>query len=285
MRGGIGFRLTVPASPPPTTAIRFDISEQAEQRARPLSTALIKSDGHMHKFQVLKTLHSCFSSKLRTTANMPSWARALEAFNAEAKRDGGPAAGTFPSRASHRRRREDAGSPGSKRGADAKAGQIPRFFKPKVEEETFDKHVKLATIHEYVQSSNERVLSSWNLEGVWGMIVQNSEEHPDTKEKFITYAGVCNMAETLFEMLGPLLSFHFTPSRPVSCLNSLSHVLNSFFCTPSKDASKLEWQALNMSMECIIPDANTTIWRCRHVKNASASAKSSTVLLCSIRKR
>ena len=38
----------------------------------------------------------------------------------------------------------------------------------------------------------------------------------NSQDKFITYAGVCNLAETLFELLGPLLSFHFTPSKFLS---------------------------------------------------------------------
>ncbi|UPR03075.1 putative regulatory subunit B'' of serine/threonine-protein phosphatase 2A [Chloropicon primus] len=141
----------------------------------------------------------------------PSWALALEEYNAEAKAKAaarakaGGASGEGATEAPPRRE-----------GKLDKLGQIPPFFKPRVTEDTFDKHVKLATIHEYVKSSNERILSGWNLEGVWGMLVQNSEEHPDTKDKFVTYAGVCNMAETLFEMLGPMLSFHFTPSKFLS---------------------------------------------------------------------
>ena len=141
----------------------------------------------------------------------PLWAAALDAQNARSRANHNAS----PSSAKAKAAAEEASvswrvkdlAPG------LAEGQIPRFYTPKEEGDTFDKRVKLATIQEYVQNSSERVLSGWNLEGVWGMIVQNSEEHPDTKDKFITYAGVCNMAESLFEMLGPTLSFHFTPSK------------------------------------------------------------------------
>lgn len=103
----------------------------------------------------------------------PRWATALRQFNSGRKREG---------------KRYDDLSVDSTASSRQDEGQqqevpvpIPPFFKPKTSTETFDKHVKAATIHEYVQSQSERILSSWNLEGVWAMIVQNSEEHPDTK--------------------------------------------------------------------------------------------------------
>ena len=142
----------------------------------------------------------------------PAWAEALSQYNAE-NRTKSLVRSQFLKKKEEDNKATTLAVGG---GAKSSESEIPRFFKPKVEEETFDKHVKVATIKEYVQSSSERVLSSWNLEGVWDMILQNSEEHPDTKEKFITYAGVCNLAQTLFEMLGPLLSFHFTPSKFLS---------------------------------------------------------------------
>ena len=137
----------------------------------------------------------------------PAWATALEQFNSENERN-----------KTGREGKENAG-PGLDAGSAAEGKRedvIPRFFKPKTVEKTFDSHVKLATIHEYVKSSSERVLSSWNLEGIWDMVVQNSEEHPETKDKFMTYAGISNMADSLYDILGPLLSFHFTPSKFLS---------------------------------------------------------------------
>ena len=143
----------------------------------------------------------------------PAWATALEAFNAENSSKGM----TRKQGGRGEEEEEEAGTTtASGLLGEKNVGAIPRFYKRKISDKTFDSHVKVATIHEYVQSFSERLLSSWNLEGIWDMIVQNSEEHPESKDKFMTYAGVSNMADSLYDILGPLLSFHFTPSKFLS---------------------------------------------------------------------
>ena len=118
-------------------------------------------------------------------------------------------------------RRDQAQAKSDRASALARSPRIPTFFEPKKQQSEIDRLVKTATLQDYAKAYEDCLLTPYELDGIWHMIIRNSEDPMEGEEHFITYAGVCNVAAKAVETLGPRISFHFTPSK------FLSHQLNA----------------------------------------------------------